>query len=1120
MNPHIQAPRSCLAGGGAAGERLRATDWSVNPLGPVAAWPLSLQAAVRIVLSSKFPMMLHWGPDLVTIYNDAYAPSLGHKHPGNLGRPAREWWSEMWDELTPIFDRVLSGEAFYVEDARYTPDRDGEPQEAFFTHCHSPLWDDEGRVAGIFLVVTETTARVVAERELSRTNGELLDRVEAVRASEARLRAIVGTVPVGIVMADERGAVYGGNARAEQIFGHAVLRSPDLDAYGDWIAHHADGRRVQGREYPLARVYAGEERPELECLYRRGDGREAWVRIIGAPVLDGAGGLIGGIVAVVDIDQERRAAERLSASEAHWRGLFERLNEGFMVVEMIRDASGVARTWRFVEANDAWDRISGLSRASAMGRAVDDVIPGVEQDWLDRYIAVAETGEPQAFRMPLRVLHQIYDVRAFRVAPDRVGVLFQEVSRQQREEMLRSALLRLADRLHELSDPAEMAFAASEVIGEALRVARVGYATMSEDGEALTIERDWTAPGFASGTGLHRASDYGRAVSDLRDGDAVVIADTALDPRTARDGIAGFDAYAVRALVNLPLIEQGRMVAFFYVNDQASRAWTPEEVAFIQTAAGQTRVATERRRIEGELRRLAASLEQQVERRTAERDRAWRLSQQLLVTATQDGVIVSVNPVWTRLLGWTAAELVGTSFAHYTHPDDLAATLQAFASVLERPLAVPYEYRFRHKDGAYHWFAWTGAFEDGLVYATGRDLKVEREQAEVLRQAQKMEAVGQLTGGVAHDFNNHLTVIRSSADLLKRADLPEERRRRYVAAISDTADRAAKLTGQLLAFARRQALKPEIFDACASVRALLDMMATLTGSRIKVTLDLPDGGCFVVADPSQFDTALVNMAVNARDAMDGVGLLTIAVREVDGMPAVRADPSRQGPFVAITLADTGTGIPADRLDRIFEPFYTTKDTGKGTGLGLSQVFGFTKQSGGEVTVASVVGKGTAFTLYVPRVAAEAPALAAGEPAVEMLADGHGTRVLVVEDNDDVGTSVEQALADLGYVTVLARSAEEGLAELARDPDRFDVVFTDVMMPGMNGIDLGHEIRRLHGDLPVVLTSGYSLVLAQEGTHGFDLLRKPYSAEQLSRILRGHAGRKTRTATPGAATSPS
>ena len=375
------------------------------------------------------------------------------------------------------------------------------------------------------------------------------------------------------------------------------------------------------------------------------------------------------------------------------------------------------------------------------------------------------------------------------------------------------------------------------------------------------------------------------------------------------------------------------------------------------------------------------------------------------------------------------------------------------------------------------------------------ELMVAEEQ---LRQSQKMEAVGQLTGGVAHDFNNLLTVIKSSSDLLKRPNLTEERRDRYVGAISDTVDRAAKLTGQLLAFARRQALKPEVFDACESLRQLADMMGTLTGSRVQVVTELPDSPCFVNADPSQFDTALVNMAVNARDAMDGQGRLTIAVTTIDSLPAIRTHPAQDGPYVAVSITDTGMGIAAGQLEHIFEPFFTTKEIGKGTGLGLSQVFGFAKQSEGEIVVASTLGEGTTFTLYLRGVAA--PAERTGIEIASSLVDGCGTRVLVVEDNADVGTFTTQSLNDLGYITVLAADGAAALAELARDADRFDVVFTDVVMPGIGGIELGQEVRRLYHDLPVVLTSGYSHVLAENGTFGFDLLNKPYSIEQLSQML--------------------
>jgi signal transduction histidine kinase/CheY-like chemotaxis protein len=375
----------------------------------------------------------------------------------------------------------------------------------------------------------------------------------------------------------------------------------------------------------------------------------------------------------------------------------------------------------------------------------------------------------------------------------------------------------------------------------------------------------------------------------------------------------------------------------------------------------------------------------------------------------------------------------------------------------------------------------------------------ELEQAQdALRQSQKLEAVGQLTGGVAHDFNNLLTVIKSSTDLLKRPNLPEERRARYVGAISDTVDRAARLTAQLLAFARRQSLKPEVFDAGASVRAISGMMATLAGSHIEIEVRLPDEPLFLNVDPSQFDTALVNIAINARDAMNGVGRIVITVAAIETMPAVRSHDAVQGDFVAVSLTDTGTGIPPEKLDRIFEPFFTTKGVGHGTGLGLSQVFGFAKQSGGEITVESKVGVGSTFTLFLPR--ADDVGRTVAEPELDGHPDAQGICVLVVEDNAEIGSFATQSLAELGFVPVLASDAAAALGELAKDASRFDVVFTDVMMPGMDGVDLAHRIRRDHLDMPVLLTSGYSHVLAKNGTYGFELLRKPYSVGELSRLL--------------------
>lgn len=366
------------------------------------------------------------------------------------------------------------------------------------------------------------------------------------------------------------------------------------------------------------------------------------------------------------------------------------------------------------------------------------------------------------------------------------------------------------------------------------------------------------------------------------------------------------------------------------------------------------------------------------------------------------------------------------------------------------------------------------------------------EAHDALRQSQKMEAIGQLTGGIAHDFNNLLTVIRGSADVLRRRDLTEEKRRRYVDAISDTADRAATLTGQLLAFARRQALKPEVFDASARIRMIADMLRSVLGARVSLRLNDECSDCHIEADVSQFETALVNLAVNARDAMDDEGELNISIGAVEGSDGRK--------MIAVSARDTGRGISPTQVERIFEPFYTTKEPGKGTGLGLSQVYGFVAQSNGDIKVDSNVGEGATFTLLFPRVDAA--------PAQEQIAYDAGSgeqaakgTILLVEDNPQIGEFVEQLLGDLGYETRLAFRAEEALDILEAECSSIDLVFSDVVMPGMSGVELGKVIRQRWPQLPVVLTSGYSSDLAEDHSHGFPLLHKPYSAEALTRAIR-------------------
>jgi PAS domain S-box-containing protein len=496
-----------------------------------------------------------------------------------------------------------------------------------------------------------------------------------------------------------------------------------------------------------------------------------------------------------------------------------------------------------------------------------------------------------------------------------------------------------------------------------------------------------------------------------------------------------------------------------------------------------------------------------LEATTAERDRVWKNSRDLLAIVGPDGIFRAVNPAWTHILGYSPDEVVGHSFLDFVLPDDAVLTQGGLNTAVSDRDLTNFENRYRHKDGSLRWISWHTSMEGDLVYSYGRDVTATKaahaeltRAQDAVRHSQKMEAIGQLTGGVAHDFNNLLTIIRSSADLLRRPTLPEDRRRRYVDAISDTADRAAKLTGQLLAFARRQALVPRVFDVADRLEHLVEMLRTVLGSRIELQLALSENAAPVEADVSQFETALVNLAANARDAMNGEGRLKIVLEDLKDHCTTE--------FVAVSVSDTGCGIPADKLAHVFEPFFTTKEVGRGTGLGLSQVYGFVQQSGGKVTVDSAEGGGTTFTLLLPRTTKVLSAVEANDPGfVEARED---CCVLVVEDNTEVGEFSMQLLNDLGYHTILASDAPSALKLLDERPGEFDVVFTDVVMPGMDGVALGHEIRRRCPGLPAVLASGYSHVLAEEGAHGFPLLHKPYSVKNLSNVLRAVAGtRKNR-----------
>jgi PAS domain S-box-containing protein len=518
------------------------------------------------------------------------------------------------------------------------------------------------------------------------------------------------------------------------------------------------------------------------------------------------------------------------------------------------------------------------------------------------------------------------------------------------------------------------------------------------------------------------------------------------------------------------------------------------------------------RKLADQLAELNATLAQRVEEKTRERDRIWSVSQDLLVVADRDGVWRTVNPACTKALGWSEAELLNRTSEWLEHPDDGGRTRAEVSNLTRGNLTVRFETRFRHKDGSYRWLSWTGVPDQDHIYAVARDVTAEKAAAERLKvaeeallQSRKMEAVGQLTGGIAHDFNNLLTGIIGSLDLLQ-SRLKQGRTdnvSRYIGAAMTSANRAAALTHRLLAFARRQPLIPKTVDANELVGSLEDLLRRTIGETIDLKIAASGDLWPTLCDPSQLESALLNLAINARDAMPDGGKLTIVTANVRLDGATADTPALSpGDYICIDVTDTGTGMSAEVAARAFDPFFTTKPIGQGTGLGLSMIYGFARQSDGHATIDSKPGQGTSVRLYLPRhhgdsAAARVLAVRAAEPAAS------GETVLVVEDEPVVRGVILEVLADQGCRTLEAVDGPSGL-RILRDHERIDLLVTDGGLPGMNGRQLADQAREFRPGLKILFVTGYAESVAMSDGFlqpGMEMVTKPFDLDSLARRIR-------------------
>jgi PAS domain S-box-containing protein len=515
------------------------------------------------------------------------------------------------------------------------------------------------------------------------------------------------------------------------------------------------------------------------------------------------------------------------------------------------------------------------------------------------------------------------------------------------------------------------------------------------------------------------------------------------------------------------------------------------------------------------LRALNAELEQKVIAQAFARGRTWQLSPDIMAVLGAGGRFEAFNPAWQATLGWSEDDLANTPFTTFIHPDDLAQTDASWRDLMEHNLpALRFENRYRHKDGGWRWLSWVAMPDDGKVYCSARDVTLEKESAaelevaqEQLRQAQKMEAVGQLTGGLAHDFNNLLAGITGSLELMKMrmAQGRFEDIERYMTVAMGASRRAAALTHRLLAFSRRQTLAPKPTNANALVGGLLDMIRRTVGPSIEVAAASIDGLWPTLVDQPQLENAVLNLCINARDAMPDGGRITIetANRVIDRHGARTLDMP-EGQYIALSVSDTGTGMTPDVIAKAFDPFFTTKPLGQGTGLGLSMIYGFAQQSGGQVRIYSEVGQGTTVAIYLPRHrgVADIDDVPAQAPLAPLA--GAGETVLVVDDEPAVRMLVTDVLHDLGYTAIEAADGAAGLKVL-QSQARIDLLISDVGLPGMmNGRQMADAARVQRPGLKVLFITGFAenaLLNNGQLEPGMSVLTKPFAVDSLAERIK-------------------
>ena len=883
---------------------------------------------------------------------------------------------------------------------------------------------------------------------------------------EATFRLLADSIPTLCWVANGDGYIVWYNQRWHEYCGSTA---ESMEGWG-WTAVHDPDRLPEVIENWTAAIVSG--RPfEMTFPLRGADGvfRPFLTRV--QPVRDAAGQVGRWFGVNMDVSNQLTAERALDAERDLSRQVLEGMAEGFGLMDP---------DFRILALNAEAMRLESRSRGDIIGKTHWEAYPGSEDSEVGRLYKRA-----MAERVPLSLEHHYawedghstwLDMRAYPVAAG-LAVFYRDVSDRKRTEAER-------DR-------------AGELLGTFLQaVPGVVYAK-DRDGRMLVANR-----GTAELIGKSPADFIGRTDAEFLEDKA----QAAIIMETDRRILGSGRVETLEEAISLP---DGRPAIWL-----STKAPLLDAGGAIVGLIGSSVDVTAQIKAREILARSREDLEREVAERTAERDRVWRHSRDLIVVVGTDGIFRSVNPAWTAILGHQPVEVVGRSVSELIWPDDAALTQSALADASETDLTA-FENRFTHKDGSARWISWHTSVAGDLVYAYGRDVTAEKENAAALqqaeaalRQAQKMEAVGQLTGGLAHDFNNLLTAITGSLDLLQMRMRQGrlENVARYVNAAQSAAKRAAALTHRLLAFSRRQTLDPKPTDVNRLASDMADLIRQTVGPEITVEVVGTVGLWTALVDSNQLENALLNLSITARDAMPDGGRLTIETgnRWMDERAARERDVP-PGQYLSVCVSDTGTGMSADVIARAFDPFFTTKPLGQGTGLGLSMVYGFTRQSGGQVRIYSEVGSGTVVCMYLPRLYGGEAQQEDDRRVGELPRAEQGETVLVVDDEPTIRMLVSEVLLDLGYLAIEAGDGAAGLKVL-ESSTRIDLLVTDVGLPGgMNGRQVADAARLLRPGLKVLFITGYAENAAVGNGHldpGMQVLTKPFNMEDLASRISG------------------